>query len=274
VVTPASGQLTLGESITVSLRFGSWAFSAGLEIHLTCDPPIIPVTVYGVEFCENIEGEIVAGYNVTIDPSAGATVSVYSDAAMTELVASHSQSETFDGLTPGGTYWYKVEVAEGYELEGEGEYPTEGSFTVEDCRPSAIPSISEACNVDTSQWEVSVTNNDDESIWVEIDWGSDDGVNEELAANSSATYEVPTETQYDVYVYDFDEELLHEAGYLSGNCDEVLGTTVPPTIAPTVVDSTLPFTGIESGQMAGIAIMLLGTGLLLTLVGRGRREEG
>ena len=47
----------------------------------------------------------------------------------------------------------------------------------------------------------------------------------------------------------------------------ILGTTIT---SPT---STLPFTGIESEQMVGIAIMLLGSGVLLTLAGMGRREE-
>ncbi|MDX1467984.1 MAG: hypothetical protein R3258_01440 [Acidimicrobiia bacterium] len=47
----------------------------------------------------------------------------------------------------------------------------------------------------------------------------------------------------------------------------ILGTTIT---SPT---STLPFTGVESEQMVGIAIMLLGSGLLLTLAGMGRREE-
>ena len=47
----------------------------------------------------------------------------------------------------------------------------------------------------------------------------------------------------------------------------VLGTTI------TAPPSTLPFTGIESSEMVGIAIMLLGSGILLTMFGLGRREE-
>ena len=61
----------------------------------------------------------------------------------------------------------------------------------------------------------------------------------------------------------------------------ILGTTITaPTTTTTILGttvtsptSTLPFTGVESGQMVGIAIMLLGSGLLLTVAGMGRREE-
>ena len=47
----------------------------------------------------------------------------------------------------------------------------------------------------------------------------------------------------------------------------ILGTTI------TAPPSTLPFTGIESSEMAGVAVMLLSGGLLLTMIGLGRREE-
>lgn len=47
----------------------------------------------------------------------------------------------------------------------------------------------------------------------------------------------------------------------------ILGTTIT---SPT---STLPFTGVGSEQVIGIAIMLLGGGILLTVAGLGRREE-
>ena len=47
----------------------------------------------------------------------------------------------------------------------------------------------------------------------------------------------------------------------------ILGTTI------TAPPSTLPFTGIESEQLAGVAVMLLSGGLLLTMIGLGRREE-
>ena len=61
----------------------------------------------------------------------------------------------------------------------------------------------------------------------------------------------------------------------------VLGTTITAPSTTTTIQgttltsptSTLPFTGVDSGQMVGIAIMLLGSGLLLTLAGMGRREE-
>lgn len=61
----------------------------------------------------------------------------------------------------------------------------------------------------------------------------------------------------------------------------ILGTTITaPTTTTTILGttvtsptSTLPFTGVESEQMVGIAIMLLGSGLLLTVAGIGRREE-
>lgn len=51
--------------------------------------------------------------------------------------------------------------------------------------------------------------------------------------------------------------------------DEVLAEEVTPS---TVAD-TLPFTGAESESTAAIAVMLLGTGVLFTLLSRIRREE-
>ena len=65
---------------------------------------------------------------VTIDPDTAATVEIYSDAAMTNLVTTVSASGTVSGLAP-GTYYWSADPQAGFDLSGSDE----GQFTIAPC---------------------------------------------------------------------------------------------------------------------------------------------
>lgn len=90
------------------------------------------------EVCAVIDGPL-GTVEVEIDPDSSAIVTVYSDAGMTNLVA------TFDGdggtanLAPGLYYWAAA-AGGGFALTGD----TSGSFTIEPCF-SSVTVVSDAC---------------------------------------------------------------------------------------------------------------------------------
>ena len=91
----------------------------------------------------NDAGEAVGSVDVAIDPSAGATVSVYSDAEMTDFVGSFSGSGGSQELAP-GTYYWDATASAGFTLSGE----TSGSFTIEPCEASVVVTSGECAMSD------------------------------------------------------------------------------------------------------------------------------
>lgn len=76
---------------------------------------------------------------IGIDPDSSATVSVHSDAGMTNEVLSTTTGGSFD-LDP-GTYYWEAAAADGFALEGT----TSGSFTIDLCEVSVA--VNGVCEV-------------------------------------------------------------------------------------------------------------------------------
>jgi hypothetical protein len=76
----------------------------------------------------------------------------------------------------------------------------------------------------------------------------------------------PNDPGYDG-AYETMEEALNDE-----DCVEVEGTVVT-TVPTTVSDEELPFTGADSGMLAGLALVLLGAGALLLTITRGLKEN-
>lgn len=139
----------VGSSIRVrSIAVGNWQSGAGpgnghpdattssFNVVDNCVPDDQPVNVTvsgGV--CEFVQGSAVGSATVTINPASGATVNVYSDAGLTNLVGTRTSSGTVTGLAP-GTYYWTATAADGYDLTGSAS----GQFTIEDCTPPPPPS--------------------------------------------------------------------------------------------------------------------------------------
>ena len=99
--------------------------------------------------CSLIDGPL-GPVDVTIDPDAAATVTVYSDAAMTDEVASFDGDGGSTNLPP-GTYYWAAEPESGFELEGL----TEGQFTIEPCDASTVV-VSGGCSLNQAGLPVGV----------------------------------------------------------------------------------------------------------------------
>lgn len=88
-------------------------------------------------------GNPVGDITVTMAPDAEAEVSVYSDEAKTNLVATLNASDTIEDLAP-GTYYWEATASPGYELTG----PSEGEVTIEDCTSTVSVTTDGVCEVD------------------------------------------------------------------------------------------------------------------------------
>ncbi|MGB7859085.1 MAG: LPXTG cell wall anchor domain-containing protein, partial [Acidimicrobiia bacterium] len=140
----------------------------------------------------------------------------------------------------------------------------------------SLPQVNASCDEGTSQFEVSVDNISDETVYVDISW--DSGTNTgEVLPGATVTVTVPAGESYEVVVMDSDQEvtILEESG-VADSCDEVLPTsiTAAPTTPPVEVEPTdqLPFTGVESGTPALLALALIAAGGLALLATR-RAED-
>jgi hypothetical protein len=99
--------------------------------------------------CSLIDGPL-GPVEVTIDPDDAATVTIYSDAAMTDEVASFDEEGGTANLSP-GTYYWSAEAASGFELEGD----TQGQFTIEPCDASTVV-VSGGCSLNQAGQPVGV----------------------------------------------------------------------------------------------------------------------
>ncbi|REK39850.1 MAG: DUF11 domain-containing protein [Actinobacteria bacterium] len=146
----ADGVLTLGSTVTVTLIMGEdHTFSAGITVLIDCEelPEDVSVSVTANECAVDEEGAPLGSVNVEITPDSGATVTLYSDAGMQNVVATFSGSGGSESLSP-GTYYWDAEAAEGFQLTGE----TSGEFTIANCDGTVIVTSGD-CTV-TSEGEV------------------------------------------------------------------------------------------------------------------------
>jgi len=107
----------------------------------TIDPCPVTVTV-SANACTIEDGQAVGSVDVTIDPDTEATVTVFSDADMTEVVEEVNASGTVTGLAP-GTYYWSADADDGFGVEGEAS----GSFTIEDCESSVTVTTDGVCEI-------------------------------------------------------------------------------------------------------------------------------
>ncbi len=153
---PVGGVLGDGEPLSLDPGTYYWQATAGegFEIdgadsgQFTIMPCTGSVSVSSGS-CSLIDGPLGA-VEVTIDPDAAAVVTIYSDAAMTDEVAS------FDGdggstNQPPGTYYWAAEAESGFELEGL----TQGQFTIEPCDASTVV-VSSGCSLNQAGLPVGV----------------------------------------------------------------------------------------------------------------------
>jgi hypothetical protein len=131
----------LGDGVSLSLAPGTYYWQAtpgsGFQVdgpssgQFTIEPCTGSVTVSsGV--CDLIDGPL-GPVDVTIDPDEAATVTVFSDAAMTNEVAFFEGEGGSTTLVP-GTYYWAAEAESGFELEGA----TQGQFTIQPCEASTV----------------------------------------------------------------------------------------------------------------------------------------
>jgi hypothetical protein len=116
----------------------SWTASAGGGFELTgetsgqfsiapCDASVTVTS--GV--CELLEGPL-GVVEIDIDPDTAATVTIYSDPGMSNVVASFDD-EASTALPP-GTYYWSATANAGFTLDGE----TSGQFTIEPCASTVL----------------------------------------------------------------------------------------------------------------------------------------
>jgi len=95
------------------------------------------------DVCELV-GSPVGAVEVGIDPDSSAIVTVYSDAALTNPVATFTGVGGTASLAP-GTYYWAAAAGGGFSLTGD----TSGSFTIEPCN-SSVTVVSGACVINTN----------------------------------------------------------------------------------------------------------------------------
>ena len=105
----------------------------------TIDPCTGSVTVTSGA-CDLLDGPL-GPVDVTIAPDDAATVTIYSDEAMTDEVVSFGDEGGSTNLAPGTYYWEAV-AESGFDLEG----PTQGEFTIQPCAASTVV-VSEGCEL-------------------------------------------------------------------------------------------------------------------------------
>jgi hypothetical protein len=137
-----------GGSMELAPGSYSWQATSGAGFTLTGPDsgeftiePCTASVVVSAGVCDLIDGPL-GPVEVTIDPDDAATVTIYSDAEMTNAVASFEDLGGSTTLSPGTYYWEGV-AESGFELEGD----TEGTFTIEPCEASAVV-VSGGCVID------------------------------------------------------------------------------------------------------------------------------
>jgi uncharacterized repeat protein (TIGR01451 family) len=167
----ADGVLLMGDTVTVTLLMGEdRRFSAGITVNIDCEEVLQAEVSINPNACVvNEQGVPLGSVDVAITPDSGATVTLYSDAAMQNLVGTFTGAGGSQDLSP-GTYYWAAEAGTGFELAGD----TSGSFTIEDCTPPLEPEtdlevtkvdLVDPVVVDTDNptalitYEVTVTNN-------------------------------------------------------------------------------------------------------------------
>ena len=300
LVIEASGELVLGFTVVVSLRFGEdEVFSGGLTVTIDCAGRIIVKKVVN-------DGDTTESFTFTpVGFGAGFSLK-------------HGESNDSGRLDP-GTYSVSETVPSGWQepsvicestdleedqstydaIDLQADETIICTFTNSQPPPEPDPvevSIDDVCLYDPDDNPVA-----DGVVRVTIDPSSGATVNIYddagmqslvLTFNESGSDELALGTQYwwEIVVAEgyYLGEQSSTGSFTIRDCTpttttststttttteatttttSVLGTTI------TAPPSTLPFTGIESSEMVGIAIMLLGSGILLTMFGLGRREE-
>jgi uncharacterized repeat protein (TIGR01451 family) len=132
----ADGALLMGDTVTVTLLMGEdRRFSAGITVNIDCEEVLQAEVSINPNACVvNEQGVPLGSVDVVITPDSGATVTLYSDVAMQNLVGTFTGAGGSQDLSP-GTYYWAAEAGTGFELAGD----TSGSFTIEDCTPPLEP---------------------------------------------------------------------------------------------------------------------------------------
>ena len=151
---PTQSVHALGSNGSFSPDFGNgeWSFTLNITQDACNPPPPQTVTTaVAAGSCEVGQGSQAAGsVDVTITPASGATVTVYSDAGLTNPVGSLTATGSIDGLAP-GTYYWAAQAATNYQLTG----PSSGQVTIADCDVT-VSVAAGVCTVDTSGAAVGV----------------------------------------------------------------------------------------------------------------------
>lgn len=130
-------------SFSPDWQSGEWSFTLNITQEACNQPPQSVTTVVAAGSCEVGQSSQASGsVDITIDPDSGATVEVYSDSGLTDLVGTLDSSGSVDDLVP-GTYYWTATAADGFELTG----PSSGSVTIDDCDVSVSVSAN-VCTVD------------------------------------------------------------------------------------------------------------------------------
>lgn len=89
------------------------------------------------------QGQPVGSVEVAVDPDARATVEIYSDESMNELVATMEASGTVEDLPP-GTYFWQAAADDGYDIAGASQ----GQVTIDDCDATVTVTSDSVCSLD------------------------------------------------------------------------------------------------------------------------------
>ncbi len=116
-------------SFSPAWQQGEWSFTVNATQTACKQPPPQSASVaVSAGSCSASSGEPEGTISVTVNPGSSATVNVYSNPGMTNLVGSVSSTGNLTGLSP-GTYYWSATPASGYAISG----PSSGSVTIENC---------------------------------------------------------------------------------------------------------------------------------------------
>ena len=110
------------------------------------EPEPDPVAVTPTpQVCEAIQGAAQGAVLFNIDPAAGATVQVYSDAGHTNPIGGVLGDDQTLNLPPGTYYWLATATNGDFELTGD----TSGQFTIDPCSSSVVV-VGDDCAVNSN----------------------------------------------------------------------------------------------------------------------------
>lgn len=214
------------DSFSPAWQQGEWSFTLNATQDACTQPPQdVSTTVEAGSCSVGSDSQPAGSIEATINPSSGATVNVYSDAGMTNLVDSLTSSGSVSGLSPGTYYWEAI-PADGYELSG----PSSGSVVIGNCDVTvSVSGLCEAPN-GVAVGEISVQISVDDAATVEIS----DSTNTVLASltetgavnvpvNASYTWEATASSGFDL------------SGSASGTVD--IEDCTPPVVGAAVTVS-------------------------------------